>query len=57
MTIFTHPQWCIEPLRPHGRGAVSLAPRGGAEAEPDRHGHQPRIRQSVFGLMNAVRSR
>ena len=25
MTIFTRPQWCIEPLRPHVDGAVSVA--------------------------------
>jgi hypothetical protein len=25
MTIFTRPRWCIEPLRPHGKGAVSTA--------------------------------
>ena len=24
MTIFTRPQWCIEPLRPHAHPAVSL---------------------------------
>jgi hypothetical protein len=23
MTIFTCPQWCIEPLRPHDKGGVS----------------------------------
>ena len=22
MTIFTRPQWCIEPLRPHGESAT-----------------------------------
>ena len=34
MTIFTHPQWCIEPLRPHGNAAVWLRRKGCVHGGP-----------------------
>jgi hypothetical protein len=42
MTIFTRPRWCIEPLRPHGKGATSRG-RGASACCPKQLSDERRL--------------